>query len=247
MKGPWVIAVLLAWGGIALAQAPKDAQSPPKEGASSAAMKPEAAPKAEPAVAYKPPARGAPKRRVGGASRGAGGSAPSVAVLAPDHVGLTLEEQPDLYWFISKPSAVRIELTLIQGTTPAPVKEVALKGVQSAGIQRFSLREHGVRLAEGTDYEWSVAVVPDAEGRSADILSSGAIRRVAPEAALAAKLRGMTGMARAKALADAGIWYDALGALGADSGAKADPAVRKARADLLEQVGLVEAAAFERR
>jgi hypothetical protein len=242
MRTSWAIAVFLAWGGIALAQAPKDAPAPPREGASTAPSK------AAPAVAYKPPARGAPQRRVGGASRGAAATAPEVAVLAPDHVGLTLEEQPDLYWFISKPSTVRIELTLIHGDSPAPTKEVTLKGAESAGIQRFPLREHGVRLAEGTDYEWSVAVVPDTEGRSADIVSGGALRRVAPGPALAAKLRGLAGTARAAALAEAGIWYDALAAQGRQLDANpSDREARRARAELLEQVGLKDVAAFERR
>ena len=198
---------------------------------------------------YKPPLRGAPAGRIGGGTRGTTERESfSLLVLAPDHVGYTLEEQPDLYWFISRPSAVRIELTLIDGRSPAPTKEVVLKGAQSAGIQRFSLREHGVRLAEGTDYEWSVAVVPDTESRSADILSGGALRRVAPEAALAARLPALSGTARAAALAEAGIWYDALAVLGrlADASPQ-DAAARRARADLLDQVGLKEAAAFERR
>ena len=251
MKARWALAMLLASGAVAFADAPKDtrkdAPTPPREGAASTAQKPAAPPRAEPVVVYKPPSRGAPARRVGGATRGAGGGVPRVAVLAPEGLGLTLEEQPDLYWFISQPSMVRIELVLIQDTSPAPVTEVELAGVQSAGIQRFSLREHGVKLAEDTDYEWSVAIVPDDEARSADVFSSGAIRRVAPDAPLSTRLGGLTGMERVRALAEAGIWYDALGALGRDLDARADPAARRARADLLEQVGLAEAAEYERR
>lgn len=247
MKGSLALAMLLAWGGCALAQAPKDAPAPPPAGTAQAAKAAEAQPKAAPAVAYKPPSRGAPQRRVGGASRGAAGTA-SVAVLAPDHVGLTLEEQPVLYWFLSRPSPVRIELTLIDGRSATPTKEVVLKGADTAGIQRFSLREHGVRLVEGTDYEWSVAIVPDADARSADILSGGALRRVKPDEALAARLKSLAGTPRAAALAQAGIWYDALAALGAQLEAHPqDRAARAARADLLDQVGLAEPAAFERR
>lgn len=242
MKGPWMLALVLAWGGMALAQAPKDAPAQP------AAAGPSAATRAAPAVAYKPPSRGAPQRRVGGASRGATATAPGVSVLAPDHLGYTLEEQPELYWFISRPSPVRIELTLIDGKSPSPTKEVVLKGAESAGIHRFSLREHGVRLAPDTDYEWSVAIVPDADNRSADVLSGGALRRVAPDAALAAKLQNLAGTARAAALAEAGIWYDALATLGRQLEAQPpDLAAKAARADLLDQAGLKEAAAFERR
>jgi hypothetical protein len=229
----WALVILLAWGGVALAQTPKQTPAPP--------------PAPEPVVVYKPPPRGAPARRVGGGTRGAGGTATTIAVLAPEAVGLTLEEQPDLFWFISQPSRVRVEVALIEGTSPAPVKEVSLEGVQSAGIQRFALREHGVRLDEGTDYEWSVAIVPDEAARSGDIFSTGAIRRVTPDAALSEKLKGLSGIARASALAEAGIWYDALGTLGRALETGADPRIRAARADLLQQVGLAEAAAFERR
>jgi hypothetical protein len=243
MKRSWTLALLLAWAGVAVAQAP----TAPHESPPPPTQKTDAAPKSEPPVIYKPPPRGAPSRRVGGGTRGEGGTATTVAVLAPEDLGLTLEEQPDLFWFISQPSRVRVEVALIQGMSPAPVKEVSLEGVQSAGVQRFALREHGVRLAEGTDYEWSVAVVPDEGARSADISSTGVIRRVAPEAALSQKLGGLSGTARASALAEAGIWYDAFGALSRALETSADPRIRAARADLLQQVGLAEAAAFERR
>ncbi len=252
MNAPWAIAIVAAWIGVAAAQAPKAAPEPAKERdspppAAAAGEKAQASP-AAPAVAYKPPARGAPKRRVGGASRGTGDKAPHVGVLAPDHVGLTQEAQPDLYWFISRPSPVRIELTLIDGKAVAPVKEVVLSGAGREGIHRFSLREHGVRLETGTDYEWSVAVVPDPNGRSADILAGGAIRRVAPEAALASRLRGLAGTRRAAVLAEAGLWYDALATLGEEiASSSGERAARAARADLLEQVGLAEIAAWERR
>jgi hypothetical protein len=92
-----------------------------------------------------------------------------------------------------------------------------------------------------------VAVVPDEAARSADVFSAGAIRRVAPESALSEKLKGLSGIARASALAEAGIWYDALGVLGLALETSPDPQVRAARADLLQQVGLAEAAEFERR
>src|SRR4051794_27821202 len=39
---------------------------------------------------YQPPMRGAPSGRVGGGTRGAAGGMPTLDVLAPDHVGLTL-------------------------------------------------------------------------------------------------------------------------------------------------------------
>jgi hypothetical protein len=246
MRGRPTLLLAAALGWVALTPVSGHGAGAPREEASPAPQAAAAA-QARPAVTYQPPARGAPVRRVGGASRSSGGGEPEVAVLAPEHVGLTLAEQPDLYWFVSRPAAVLIGIDVLHGTSPAPVLETRLPRVERAGIQRFSLRDHGVRLAEGTDYEWSVTVVSEAEGRPAEILSAGAIRRVAPEAALVTRLRGLSGIARASALAEAGIWYDALAALGQDLDAKPDPALREARAGLLEQVGLAQAAAFERR
>ena len=76
---------------------------------------------------YKPPMRGAPASRVGGGSRGPdSGGAPRIAVLAPDHTGLTTQEQPDLYWYISKPGATRLEITVITDQTVQPLLEKKL-------------------------------------------------------------------------------------------------------------------------
>src|SRR5262249_9720599 len=51
---------------------------------------------------YKPPLRGAPGGRVGGGTRGSGSVRDVfiLSALAPDHMGLTVAEQPSLYWFI---------------------------------------------------------------------------------------------------------------------------------------------------
>src|SRR3954467_3412661 len=72
---------------------------------------PAAAPKTEQAAddAYVPPMPGAPQRRVGGATRGVGRALPTVVVLAPNHAGLTTVEQPELYWYISAPTRVRVD------------------------------------------------------------------------------------------------------------------------------------------
>src|SRR4029453_11147001 len=62
---------------------------------------------------YKPPQRGAPTRRVGGGPRRPGDQLPTIAVLAPDHPGLTIHEQPSLYWFLSEATTYPVEVTLI--------------------------------------------------------------------------------------------------------------------------------------
>src|SRR4029450_10552807 len=51
---------------------------------------------------YRPPQRGVPGGREGAGSRSLGRSLPVLTVLAPqDHTGLTVQQQPVLYWYLS--------------------------------------------------------------------------------------------------------------------------------------------------
>jgi hypothetical protein len=196
-------------------------------------------------IEYKPPPRGAPARRVGGSSRGTE-KLPAIAVLAPEHIGLTVSEQPALYWFVSQATGVRIEITLIDAQGVQPIIETSITRA-SPGIHRVSLADFNVRLKPEEEYQWSVALVADEGQRSTDVMSQGALKRVAPPGDLAARLAAQPMEAQAKALASAGIWYDALAAISeAVARAPSDRALREARAALLDQVGLSAVAAFER-
>lgn len=197
-------------------------------------------------LVYVAPDPKAPLRRVGGASRGAADTL-RVAVLAPEQLGLTSREQPDLFWFTSAATSYRVELTVIDRHSVAPLLKRVLDGSRPAGIHRFALRDTSLKLAPDVDYEWSIAVVPNPAERSSDILSTGAIQRVKPDAALAGRLGG-SAAANAAALAAAGLWYDALAEL--SNAVDASPGNRdlvSRRAELFEQVGLKDAAAFDRR
>jgi len=198
-------------------------------------------------VEYRPPLRGAPARRVGGSSRGSETALPSVSVLAPDHVGLTISEQPSLYWYISKPTAVRVELTLSDSGGARPLVEAAVKG-DAPGIHRLDLAQHGVRLKADTEYQWSVSLVPNPDERSNDTISSGVVKRIVPPRELAAQLGAVTRDAQAAAYARQGLWYDALGSLSEMIAARPDDRqLRAQRARMLEQAGLSDAAAYDRR
>jgi Domain of Unknown Function (DUF928) len=202
-------------------------------------------PAADSEIEYRPPMRGAPARRVGGASRG-GDALPAVSVLAPDHVGLTTSEQPTLYWFISKATPVRVELTLIDAQGTAPLIELSVDG-KSAGLQRLDLAAHNVRLKPDVEYQWSVSLVPNAQERSNDTMSSGVVKRVALDRDTAARVAAARTEQRATVLAASGIWYDALAALSDEIAARPDDrALRERRARILEQAGLKDAAAYER-
>jgi hypothetical protein len=187
---------------------------------------------------YRAPRDRPAPRRIGGSSRGVSPSLPIIAVLVPDHLGLTRSEQPRLYWFISAPTDIPIEATLIQPGRDVPLVELLLPG-SAAGIHALDLRQLGVRLQPGVEYEWSIALVAHPAQRSRDIVSGGAIMHIQTSANLATD---------AEEYARRGLWYDALMALERNLGEQAAAArARSQRAALLEQAGLLEVAAFERR
>lgn len=201
----------------------------------------------DPPLVYQPPLLGAPASRVGGGTRQPTDDAPVLQVLAPDHVGLTTRPQPDLYWFVSGPARSRAQIVVLADKAIDPLFEADLEPVPSAGIRRLSLADQGVTLAPDVDYEWFITLVTDPARRSRDVVAGGAIRRVAPDPALATRVAAAPARERPALWAEAGVWYDAVAALGdlLDTGAD-ETTVRAARASLLEQVGLDEAARFDR-
>ena len=186
------------------------------------------------AVSYKPPLRGAPATRVGGGTRSVGAQALTVNVLAPNETGFTTRDKPTVYWYVSESLNTPVELTL---TTTEPLKdavptalELTLQPPIAKGVHALRLGDHGVTLKPGVEYQWFVAVVGNPAQRSNDVVAGGGIKRIAP----------------AEAAAD-GVWYDALDRLSQQISANpADARLRQQRAALLEQVGLREAAAFDR-
>ena len=149
--------------------------------------------------------RGAPAARIGGASRS---GSPGLVVLAlvPQHDGaaLTTTAQPTLYWHLSKPTEHAVNFTLIEPDAIDPILDVTIEGPFEAGVQEIDLTAHDASLETGRSYLWFVAVVPDPDRRSADIVARGAVERVLPQPDVEAD--------DAVALAKAGIWYDALAA-----------------------------------
>src|SRR5262249_13991168 len=110
------------------------------------------------------------------------------------------------------------------------------------------LAAHKVALKPNINYQWSISVVPNPNERSNDVMSGGALRRVAMPDALAARRAQLAPAQLARAYAAEGLWYDSIG-LYSDLIDKnpSDRKLREARASLLEQVGLKEVAAYDRR
>ena len=193
---------------------------------------------------YNPPLRGAPGGRVGGGTRGAGRTGREVFVLsalAPDHPGLTVNEQPSLYWFISNPSSAPVEVTVTDPAGTQPLLELQLLPPVQRGVHRIRLADHNVRLAPGVPYRWFVAIVADLSRRSRDILAGGTIERIALPEGLRPKLAQADKAQLPFLYAEAGLWYDAFGAISElIESAPNDPELRKQRAALLAQAGLPE-------
>ncbi|NRA07765.1 MAG: DUF928 domain-containing protein [Myxococcales bacterium] len=182
-------------------------------------------------IVWTPPVDGSPRVRVAGGVRGAT-ALPTPMALVPEHVALTTRHAPSLFWHIDAgvPEGTRLFFTLVEEEEGLPLVEVELAPPAKAGIQRVLLADHSIELDSEITYQWSISLVPDIQHRSADVVATGYIQRVAqPEA----------GYPSAQAYAAAGLWYDALETLSdaVDASPEAD-GPRAQRRSLLRQAGL---------
>jgi hypothetical protein len=192
-----------------------------------------------PAPVYTPPKRGAPGGRVGGGTRGNRREVFVLSVLAPDHSGFTTKEQPSLYWFISNSTSLPVEFTVMDPQGIEPVLETRIPAPVQAGVHRIRLSDYNVRLAPGAAYRWFIAVVPDADRRSKDILAGGAVERVELPDEIKAKLAKAEKSEIPAIYAEAGLWYDTVAALSElIEATPQDESLRRQRTALLSQVGL---------
>ena len=198
-------------------------------------------------LAYRPPMRGAPASRVGGGSRGVGDATLELSVLAPDHTGLTIHSQPTLYWYLSKPANARLDVTVIDDKEIDPLLEHVVGVPKDAGIQHLDLATVGTTLEPGVEYRWFVAVIPDEKQRSNDLVASGTIQYTKPDTELEQSLAKADARNSASIYAEQGVWYDAVDAISrAIQQNPGDAGLRAQRAVLLEQVGLNEAAGYDK-
>ena len=208
-----------------------------------------AAPAKRSLLSYTPPKSVTKGTRIDGdgGSRGSGEKLPSLYVLAPNHTALTTREQPSLFWYQTAAAKTHFELTLTEPKNPKPLLKVATDKADG-GIHRVSLAKHGVSLKPGVSYKWTIAWVPDPANRSQDVIASGSIQRIEPEAKLTAALADAKGLEKAAVYAQHGIWYEALETVSNEiDAAPKNKDLHAQRAALLQQAGLKEAAAAERR
>jgi Domain of Unknown Function (DUF928) len=197
---------------------------------------------------YKPPVRGAPASRVGGGSRGSADITGELAVLAPDHTGLTTRSQPTLYWYLSEPANARLDVTVTNDEQVDPLLEQIIGIPKTAGIQSLDLSKVGTSLKPGIEYRWFVSLTPDEQQRSNDVVASGTIEYVKPDAALENKVASADELTQARIYAEDGIWYDAIDSLSrAIDENPGNANLHAQRADMLDQAGLNSAADYDRK
>ena len=195
-------------------------------------------------VMYRPPLRGAPGGRVGGASRGAIRALaplPTIDLLAPaDHAGQTVSATPTLYYFVSRPVAWPMQLTISAPLQPAPILEVTIPSARAPGIYPLRLADYRTPLEPGIVYTWSVSIILDPRAWSRNIVASAPILRAPPNLATD-RAASATGGRQAEMLAQTGLWYDAVAAAFNDEASGRHSGLDR----LMKQVGLTEATHFE--
>ena len=227
----WIIAVSLG-ATTAVSGATEQDQDLP----GSQAGKPGAA---RPTIIYKPPILDTPRTRAGTSARGEAGEASIVQVLAPDHVGLTTQAQPVLYWYARTPVAVRFELLSIDDAGGDSLLKVEAGSGKVAGIRQLDLGDHNISLQPGVTYQWSVAPLLDEDGHAAGATASAVIERLKPGEGLTSRLENNHGTDLVDVLASEGIWYDALETISSMiDQSPGDRGLVAIRTSLLDQIGM---------
>jgi hypothetical protein len=194
---------------------------------------------------YKPRKESTPRARLGGGLRGGDAAVPQVVALVPDHVGLTLKASPSLCWYRPEQTSVPVVFTLIDPRVIRPILETTLSASEHPGVQCLSLKDHGIALDHGEQYRWAVTMVVDPDQPSADVVTGGMIERIPFDEGCLLNLP-CTWTCEREAVyryAESGLWYDAMSCLHElIEAVPNDPALRKARAALLQQVDLYDIA-----
>jgi hypothetical protein len=196
-------------------------------------------------AAYTPPLRGRPAKTVGGASRSAvrlASPLPTIDLLAPpDHAGETFRATPTLCYFVSRPVAWPMQLTISAPLQAKPIIEVTIPSARAAGIYALRLADYQAGLEPGIPYTWSVSIIIDRNAWARNIVASAVILRVPPSPATESAAAA-PGLRQAAIFGHAGMWYDAVAA--AFDSRELD---RHAALDrLIAEAGLAKAVRFDR-
>jgi hypothetical protein len=168
-----------------------------------------------------------------------------IVPLAPDHIGLTIRDQPILYWYLSTTLAEPVDVTISVLGEPRSMFEVRLVPPLEPGIYAVNLRDFGVRLAPKLEYVWALTVKGYPGGK--EFIATGAMLKVPVPDELESELLRAKKRDIPRLLAQHGMWYDSMTSISellAES--PTDRVLLDQRASLLEQIGLMEVAGLDR-
>lgn len=203
-----------------------------------------ARPKISRKIRWKPPKApdnlGIPSNRgQGGGQRGDCNPDQTVTALVPQtaagtYWGQTMRDRPTIW--LNAPQGLGddqlMEVTLREVNGKAIAKQQLMPTVTPAGV--ISVPFPAVALVENQTYRWEVAFYCDQAMPDQPFVIQGQIQRVAPIALPADHLE------QVRALADRGIWFDALTILGNDRRTIDDANLTLAWNELLQSAAIVE-------
>jgi hypothetical protein len=197
--------------------------------------------------AYVPPATSsAPRRRTAGGTRGAGGcdgTAPiNLTALAPQqHIGQTANTRPTFVWYVADEKSYPVELLLYRYASEDPMDPLELvgrfdPGPSQKGYMSLTLPDDQPALISGETYRWKIVVYCQAGQPDRSQLDEADLQVVDAPVGLDP---GDAPVDQASALAEAGLWYDAIAVL---SQPPVSPAAAAYRRELVASLAELEAA-----
>ncbi len=159
---------------------------------------------------YVPPSRrGAPARTQGGGSRGCDQESVPVTLLAPpDHVGLTTQARPKLFWYSANDSMLPMQISLVEPGVSEPIW-VTQVPTGSAGFNHIQIPDTVPELVAGRRYRWTVTRLCNVRRPSNNTYARGWIERVVTTE-IPSNIQALSPSDRVKSYAESGIWYDAV-------------------------------------
>ncbi len=190
----------------------------------------------------------APKQTGGGASRDATSyvnpvedtqyPAALMALIPQEFFGTTLSDRPSILVYLPESNAEEAVFSLKDETGQLIYQTVLLLSGE-AGVVRVQLPASVPPLTIGKNYQWLTALKLDGRLSPSTPYVDGWIQRITPTPEMAEALKKTDPIARAEALAHAGIWYDSAATLAELREQKPDQeASLKNWQELLTSVGL---------
>lgn len=161
-----------------------------------------------------------------------------VALIPPSNSGLTLAERPTFLFYVPQTSAKTAEF-ILEDNNLNRLATLQLNLTGTPGVYSLTPSQTDLPLSLDKDYQWAFSLVCGQEGDLRDPIVSGRVRRIQPAPALVNQLEVASPLERAKLLAAAGIWYEAVTTLATLQKAQPqNPQLAAAWGELLRSVGL---------